>query len=169
MSTGGKAVVLSGGGAYGAFQVGMLNALVNDLGIDFDIIRGVSVGALNGAVLAQAAKQPDSLGNLSLAVSDLARLWKGIKGNRSVYRKKWTPQSSTLYKMREYSEATRCPVALPESFPVLSWACVSLIVLSTSYVELHIRCIVVSKLLCGVECLNRCGTVRWRYFATHKI
>ena len=44
----------------------MLDALVNDLGIDFDIIRGVSVGALNGAVLAQAAKQPDSLGNLTL-------------------------------------------------------------------------------------------------------
>ena len=93
MSTGGTAVVLSGGGAYGAFQVGMLDSLVNDLGINFDIIRGVSVGALNGAVLAQAANKPDSLGNLSLAVSDLGRLWKTIKGNRSVYRKRWTRES----------------------------------------------------------------------------
>ncbi len=45
------AVVLSGGGAKGAFQAGALEVL-HDKGYKFDIISGVSVGSLNGAMLA---------------------------------------------------------------------------------------------------------------------
>lgn len=45
------AVVLSGGGAKGAFQAGALEVL-HDEGYKFDIISGVSVGSLNGAMLA---------------------------------------------------------------------------------------------------------------------
>ena len=45
------AVVLSGGGAKGAFQAGVLEVL-NDQGYEFEIVSGVSVGTLNGAMLA---------------------------------------------------------------------------------------------------------------------
>lgn len=44
------ALVLSGGGAKGAFQVGALNVL-REKGYSYDAISGVSVGALNGAML----------------------------------------------------------------------------------------------------------------------
>jgi NTE family protein len=45
------AIVLGGGGALGAVQVGMLRALV-EFGVRPDLVLGTSVGALNGAVLA---------------------------------------------------------------------------------------------------------------------
>lgn len=45
------AVVLSGGGAKGAFQAGVLQVL-REKGYRFDMISGVSVGSLNGAMLA---------------------------------------------------------------------------------------------------------------------
>lgn len=45
------ALVLSGGGAKGAFQVGVMQELRN-AGYEFDVISGISVGSLNGAMLA---------------------------------------------------------------------------------------------------------------------
>ena len=45
------AVVLSGGGARGAYQIGVWKAML-DIGIDIGGIYGVSVGAINGAVMA---------------------------------------------------------------------------------------------------------------------
>lgn len=46
------AVVLSGGGAKGAYQVGVWKAL-RKLGISYDIVTGTSVGALNGVLMVQ--------------------------------------------------------------------------------------------------------------------
>ncbi len=46
------ALVLSGGGAKGAFQIGVEKYLREEKGYRWDIIAGVSVGALNGAMLA---------------------------------------------------------------------------------------------------------------------
>jgi NTE family protein len=81
-----RALVLGGGGARGAFQVGMLQVLVGERGWDFAILRGVSVGALNAAFLAQAATEGDSLANLRQKVEELAALWsREIQGNHSVY------------------------------------------------------------------------------------
>lgn len=45
------ALVLSGGGAKGAYQVGALEVFF-DRGYEFDVLSGVSVGALNGAMIA---------------------------------------------------------------------------------------------------------------------
>ncbi len=52
------AVVLSGGGAYGAYQLGCLRALfegrspsTNGQAVDPAIVTGTSAGALNGALL----------------------------------------------------------------------------------------------------------------------
>lgn len=47
-----KAVVLSGGGSKGAYQIGVWKAL-KKLKIKYDIITGTSVGALNGAIMVQ--------------------------------------------------------------------------------------------------------------------
>lgn len=46
------AFVLGGGGSFGAVQVGMLQALA-EIGVDPDLVVGASVGAINGATLAQ--------------------------------------------------------------------------------------------------------------------
>lgn len=84
-----RALVLGGGGARGSFQAGMLLELVGEQGIDFPILRGVSVGALNAAFLAQApvgSSPAESLANLKTQVEALHDLWaKEIKGNFSVY------------------------------------------------------------------------------------
>lgn len=62
------AFVLSGGGAYGSVQVGMMRALM-EFGVKPDLIVGSSVGALNGVVLAGS---PDT------AVEKLTELWSGM-------------------------------------------------------------------------------------------
>ena len=84
-----RALVLGGGGARGSFQVGMLQELVGNQGLDFQILRGVSVGALNAAFLAQApvgGSATESLANLKRQVAALRRLWtREITGNVSVY------------------------------------------------------------------------------------
>ncbi len=46
------ALVLSGGGAKGAFQIGAEKYAREEKGYKWDVIAGVSVGALNGAILA---------------------------------------------------------------------------------------------------------------------
>ena len=62
-------MALSGGGAKGAYQVGMLRAFV-ELGGQIDSVAGASIGALNGAVIA-------SSGQLDEAVKRLEALWTG--------------------------------------------------------------------------------------------
>ena len=70
---GGLAVVLSGGGAKGAYQVGALDALIREKGVDFETAVGTSTGAIQAAAVAQ---------------DDMDRLlgfWRGITGNNSIY------------------------------------------------------------------------------------
>ena len=84
-----RALLLAGGGARGAYQVGMLRHLVIEKELDFDVIRGVSVGALNGAVLAQASTGAGSIENLKSQVRALETLWsEDIEGNNSIYKKR---------------------------------------------------------------------------------
>ncbi len=47
-----RAIVLSGGGARGSYQIGVWKAL-RKLHIKYDIVTGTSVGALNGVLMAQ--------------------------------------------------------------------------------------------------------------------
>jgi NTE family protein len=79
-----RALVLTGGGVKGAFQVGALYHLLYDLEQEFDIITGLSVGALNGSFLAQYNKN-----ELKQAISDLMDLWETI--NNDSIRKSWKP------------------------------------------------------------------------------
>lgn len=62
------AFVLSGGGAYGAVQVGMLRAL-HECGVRPDLVVGSSVGALNGSMV---ALDPDG------AVDRLTEIWSNV-------------------------------------------------------------------------------------------
>lgn len=59
------ALVLGGGGARGAYEIGVWQAL-RELGIPINIVTGTSIGAINGALIAQDA--------FDLAVS----LWKEV-------------------------------------------------------------------------------------------
>jgi len=68
------ALVLSGGGARGAYQVGVIRCLARRLPeMSFSIITGVSAGAINTTFL---AGHP---GSLAEAATDLADLWAGLR------------------------------------------------------------------------------------------
>lgn len=77
------ALVLCGGGARGAMQVGFYQAII-ELGLSFDLVIGSSVGALNGALIA-ADMPPAELAQLwrRLRKRDvLAWNWRGLRGER---------------------------------------------------------------------------------------
>ena len=73
---GGLAVALSGGGAKGAFQVGVLHELVVNRGVKVDIVAGVSTGSIQALGVAQDD------------VPGLLRQWLDIEGNGSIYRER---------------------------------------------------------------------------------
>lgn len=78
-----RGLVLSGGGANGAFEVGALQHLLGTKKIHYDVICGVSVGALNGSILAQYPK-----GEEHCAIEHLTQVWDGVKEDGDIY-KKW--------------------------------------------------------------------------------
>ncbi|MDR1137334.1 MAG: patatin-like phospholipase family protein, partial [Synergistaceae bacterium] len=63
-------LVLSGGGAKGAYQAGIVKALA-EMNVPISAISGASIGALNGAVAAASE-------SLSDAALRLEKLWKAI-------------------------------------------------------------------------------------------
>lgn len=63
-------LVLSGGGAKGAYEVGVIKTLAR-LGAQIDAVSGASIGALNGAVVAAS---PD----LQVAATMLEAVWTGL-------------------------------------------------------------------------------------------
>jgi NTE family protein len=74
---GGLALVLTGGGARGAYQVGVLRSLVRRFpALEIPIMTGVSAGAVNAAYLAQHR------GSNEQATADLASLWSGLSTDR---------------------------------------------------------------------------------------
>lgn len=71
------ALVLTGGGARGAYQVGILRYIAKRWpDLTFPIITGVSAGAINAAHLAQAH------GTFPQAIAELAALWEELTPNR---------------------------------------------------------------------------------------
>jgi len=71
-------VVLSGGGARGAYEVGVLQGIVEALAsaateAPFSVFTGTSVGALNATWLAAHADRPD------MAVDGLAAQWRELR------------------------------------------------------------------------------------------
>ena len=75
-----KALVLSGGGARGAFEAGVIAGL-RQRGERFDIICGTSIGAINGALCAQ-----DDF-------TTLERMWRSIAARKVIT---YVPQVNAL-------------------------------------------------------------------------
>jgi len=78
-----KGLVLPGGGARGAYQVGVLRAIAEMIppgsSSPFPIISGTSAGGINSAVIASQAD------NYRLAVAQLSRVWRNFRAHH-VYR-----------------------------------------------------------------------------------
>lgn len=78
-----RALVLSGGGAKGAYQVGALQYMILKRKFKYDIICGTSVGALNGSFLSMFPKEEEET-----AIRSLYTLWKSRVENKTI-RKYW--------------------------------------------------------------------------------
>lgn len=82
-----RALILSGGGARAAYQVGVLQALANILPADthnpFPIICGTSAGAINALAL---ACHP---GNFRDSVASLAGIWQNLTPGQ-IYKHGWS-------------------------------------------------------------------------------
>jgi NTE family protein len=98
------ALVLPGGGARGAYQVGVLKALAEIAdggGNPFPVICGTSAGAINAAVLAGHAHE------FAIGAERLENFWSGLSCG-SVYRTDpWTVFLSGLRWMLSLSPASR--------------------------------------------------------------
>lgn len=79
------AVVLSGGGAKGAFQVGVLDALITK----HKVKPAIAVGTSTGAIQALGVAQDDIAGLLEVSL--------GIAGNRDIFRERGDILTSVLF------------------------------------------------------------------------
>lgn len=89
------AIVLSGGGAKGAFQVGVLDALINTYGVKPRIVVGTSTGAIQA---------------LGVAQGDIERLkafWLGLRKDSDIYKKRLAPFAVLTGKALYNSEPLR--------------------------------------------------------------
>ncbi|WP_329177542.1 patatin-like phospholipase family protein [Streptomyces sp. NBC_01477] len=88
----GPAFVLGGGGALGAYEVGMLKALFA-AGVKPGLVLGTSVGAINGAAVAAEPSQA--------AVGELIDLWTGL-GRAGVFAGSLVGRLSTAVRSRTH-------------------------------------------------------------------
>lgn len=79
-----RALVMSGGGSKGSYQVGVLKKLLVDDNTKYDLLAGVSVGAINAAFLAQYSKDDNQA-----AWENLKATWDQV--TTSKVRKRWCP------------------------------------------------------------------------------
>jgi NTE family protein len=89
------ALVLPGGGARGAFQVGVLKALAEIMpkssAIPFSVISGTSAGAVNSVVLASKAE------HLRSAVAELEQVWAHFRCHQVYKTDNLTMLKSSLH------------------------------------------------------------------------
>jgi len=91
------ALVLPGGGARGAFQVGVLKAIAELMPPracnPFPVISGTSAGAINAVVLASKAR------HYSVAVDELERVWSHFRSKHVFRTDSWTMFKSSMHWM----------------------------------------------------------------------
>jgi len=89
------ALVLPGGGARGAFQVGVLKAIAHMLphGCEnpFPVLSGTSAGAINSVVLASRARR------YRVAVAELERVWAHFRSEQVFRDDTWMMFKSSLH------------------------------------------------------------------------
>lgn len=96
-----RALAVSGGGSRGATQVGMLKHLIGDLGIEYDICCGISVGALNVIPLAMAPR-----GHIRDGLDRLLDIWRSIEGNGDIWEHWFIPYVPGLLWKDSFYDAT---------------------------------------------------------------
>ena len=88
-------LILPGGGARGAYQVGVLKAIAQLLPKrahnPFPVISGTSAGSINAAVLAAKAAR------FEFAVSELERVWAGFRSAQVFKSDPWTMLCTSLH------------------------------------------------------------------------
>jgi len=83
-------MVLSGGGAFGAYELGVMKALCESGEREFDVLSGTSVGSFNAAVMCQG-------GDARPALAKLENIWMEdiveslTRGGNGVYRIRFNP------------------------------------------------------------------------------
>lgn len=75
-----KILVLSGGGCYGAFEMGIVSKLIEQNKGSWDLITGVSAGSINACYLSSIEKDKEQEN-----IKDFETLWTNIK-NKDVYK-----------------------------------------------------------------------------------
>jgi NTE family protein len=86
-----KALVLSGGGARGAYQLGVWKAL-REVGWDFSIVTGASIGALNSALIAMDD------------YDKLEQLWYNMTPNNVINTTETDPKKVYLQMIRDLAK-----------------------------------------------------------------
>lgn len=76
-----KVAILSGGGTFGAYEVGCLKAISQHESIQYNGYYGVSIGALNGAFLAQYS-------DICESVKKLENIWRSLT-QLKVYKRRF--------------------------------------------------------------------------------
>lgn len=79
-----RALVLSGGGSKGAYEVGAMKALA-EKGAYWTSVHGVSAGALNASWVAMRPPEEQAKN-----IDELVDIWKGVKSSDNIY-KGWAP------------------------------------------------------------------------------
>ena len=81
MKDGKRAVVLSGGGTKGAYEIGVWKAL-RELSVDYQIVTGTSIGSINGALMTMGDfEKAEQIWN-GMAMGDLMQAPQKKKGCR---------------------------------------------------------------------------------------
>ena len=82
-------LVLAGGGSKGAYQIGAWKAL-REMGISFEAIAGVSIGSINGALIAQ--------GDFDKAME----MWKSVSLDKGVRINEALPDPDNLFSKKNW-------------------------------------------------------------------
>lgn len=90
----GYGLVLAGGGAKGAYQMGAWKAL-REMGITFEAIAGVSIGSINGALIAQ--------GDFDKAME----MWKSVSLDKGVKINEALPDPDNLFSKKNWGALFR--------------------------------------------------------------
>jgi NTE family protein len=97
------AIVLSGGGAKGAFQVGVLEELIVNRGVKVDI----AVGTSTGSIQALAVAQDD--------IPKLVQFWSSLRKNSDIYVKRPLGVASALLGSKSIYKANGLKQLLEEA------------------------------------------------------
>lgn len=90
----GYGLVLAGGGGKGAYQMGAWKAL-REMGITFDAIAGVSIGSINGALIAQ--------GDFDKAME----MWESVSIDKGVNITEALPDPENLFSKKNWGALFR--------------------------------------------------------------